>query len=130
MVVKIVVKNSGIAGKGLFANQDVTHNRLKKDRTVVVQFDGAKMSQKKWDKYWKEKKLPSDSAIGFYDYVLYDPKFVSMRSPPKWYRLNHSFSPNLEVSKKGEIVRWTTLKDIKKGDELTFHYGDPDPDWS
>lgn len=39
--------------------------------------------------------------------------------------LSHSDSPNLDwsVNKKKRLVTFTAIKDIKKGEELTFDYG-------
>lgn len=49
---------------------------------------------------------------------------------PKWYRLNHSWTPNTRMTVAGDgHVRWACLRDIDDGEELTFFYGEPDPAW-
>ena len=126
---KTVVKKAKY-GSGLFANQDIKHERLVKDRKVVAGYEYKGMSNKKWDAYWQKHDIPEDAAIGFLDKKLYDPTFTSMKNVPKWYRQNHSYNNSVELRKKGKNIVFTTVKDIKKGDEIRFYYKYPDPSWS
>ena len=125
---KTVVKKAKY-GKGLFADEDIKYARLIKDKPVIISFEFSKTTPKKWDKRVEKLKIPALSGIHKYDTVRYDPTFTNPKRPPKWYRLNHSFNPNAEVRSKGKFVYWTPLRDIKKGEEITFHYGKPDPSW-
>ena len=127
-MVRTIVKRSR-HGMGLYANSAIAHHRLIRDRTIVVKFKGKRMTMKKWETYYIEKGIPHDSSFIFFNYVLYDPKFTK-KHIPKWYRINHSYNPNVRIQKKGTDVEWITLRDIKKGEELRFHYGRPDPKWS
>ena len=113
---------------GLFAGEDIKHQRLIKDRAIVASFEGKRMTAKQWEKYWPQKGIPSDAGLHFYNYVIYDPTFTK-KNTPRWYRLNHSFKPNVKFHKVGNRVVWKTLRNIKKGEELRFHYGNPDPSW-
>ena len=127
---KLVVKDSKF-DEGLFADQDIKHQRLQRDRAVVIDFVAASTSPKGWTERLDQLNLQTydDSGFRWYDKIYYDPTFTSEESKPMWYRLNHSFYPNVELIKTQSMVGWRTLRDIHKGDELTFHYGDPDPRW-
>ena len=72
-----------------------------------------------------------DSGFPDLDRVLHDRSFTRVDKIPCWYRLNHSYFPNLEVvSWKHGVLEWRALKDIKKGEELCFAYGEPYDKWS
>ena len=72
-----------------------------------------------------------DSGFRDRDRVLHDPLFTSVDDVSCWYRLNHSYYPNLRlVSWQHGVVEWMADVDIARGDELTFTYGRPDPSWT
>ena len=50
------------------------------------------------------------------------------RNAPKWYRMNHSFSPNacLRVSEI-HALEWIALCTIERGQQITWDYGDVPP---
>lgn len=129
MVAKTVVKKAKY-GKGLFAAEDIEYSRLLKDRPIIISFEFKKTTPKKWEKMVEKLKIPEDSGMYGINAVKYDPTFVNPKKPPKWYRLNHSFTPNAEMKSKSKIVYWSPLRKISKGEEITFDYGQPDPSWS
>ena len=115
-------------GLGLFASHAIKHYRRIRDRQVVASFDGKRMSAKKWESFHVKKGIPHDAGLHFFNYVIYDPSFTHDHTP-RWYRLNHSFHPNVKMYKHGTQVQWKTLRPIKKGEELRFDYGHADPSW-
>lgn len=49
---------------------------------------------------------------------------------PKWYRMNHGECANTKLVEAGDLVlEWRAVRDIARGEELTWHYGKPDPAW-
>lgn len=128
MTVRVKVKKAKY-GKGLFANQDIKFTKLVRDRPVIISFEAKTKGQKRWDEHVEKFGIPFDSGLKKYDKYLYDPTFTDPKNPPNWYRLNHSFFPNAIMKVRGTTVVWLPLKDIKKGEEITFHYGDPDESW-
>ena len=126
-MVQTIIKKSKY-DMGLFAGEDIKHQRLVRDRAIVASFAGKRMTAKQWNKYYTKKGLPSDAGLHFFNYVIYDPTFTKDHTP-RWYRLNHSFKPNVKFHKAGTKVLWKTLRNIKKGEELRFNYGDADPSW-
>ena len=84
---KIEVKKSKIAGKGVFAKEDIKKNT---EYLYVI--------------------IKNGSYFG---------------GEPLRY-LNHSFDPNIKNTKVGNKIYGKTIKDIKKGDELTSNYNDND----
>ena len=126
---KTIVKKAKY-GKGLYANEDIKYTRLVKDRPMIISFEFKKTNLKKWEHLVETLKIPDDAGMYENNSIKYDPTFTNPKKPPKWYRLNHSFSPNAEIKSKGKLVYWTPLRDIKKGEEIKFDYGQADPSWS
>ena len=49
---------------------------------------------------------------------------------PRWYRMNHSDRPNTKVViLEGLGMEWRTLRDVGRGEALTWNYGRRDPRW-
>jgi len=98
------VGDSGIHGKGLFAARKITKGK------VIGTYDGPKVH--------------TDAEDG--DHVLWiedvDGSFYGIDGQNELRYVNHSTKAN--ASFEGEEL--TALRDIKKGEELTHHYGD---DW-
>jgi SET domain-containing protein len=97
----ILISDSKINGKGVFANRD-----FKKGEIILK---------------WKPTKLKK-SEISKFDkrYILIDDKGqYYLMNPPERY-INHSCSPNCytEVDNQRDI----TLRNIKKGEEITTTY--------
>jgi SET domain-containing protein len=115
------VKKSKIHGSGVFATQSIKKN------THIIEYIGEKITKKEGDKRSEKrikKYLNSKKTGSVYIFELntrYDidgsPKYNKARY------INHSCSPNCEV----EIIRgkiWiVAIKNIKKGDELSYDYG-------
>lgn len=109
---KVFVAQSGIHGKGMFARKP-----LKKGETVFI-FKGKvfhKVNKGKEDTYG------NPNAIG-----IAKDMWISPRG--NFQYINHSCNPNMGI--KGTVT-FVALRDIKKGEELTFDYSiiEEDRDW-
>ena len=84
------------------------------------------------------KDYPHDGALGWLGRWYYD----AAARPWPWYLTNHGgdgcmFPANLQLCIQREpsggdgrpIVYWTALRDIERGEELFFDYGEPDESW-
>jgi len=112
MTRNIYVSNSSIDGKGVFAKKD-----FKKGEIVFI-FKGKV--------YFRVNKVKDDTyanpnSIGFGKNLWIDP--IGM-----FPFINHSCNPNTGI--KGRVT-FVALRDIKKGDEITFDYSiiEEDTSW-
>lgn len=111
---------------GLFAGVDIAKH------TVACSFRTISLTVPQSEKRQARLGLEAFPDSRFYDRdrVLHDVSFTSADNVPCWYRLNHSYYPNLRlVSWQHGVVEWMAEVDIKKGAELTFKYGRPNPYW-
>ncbi len=115
------VKKSKIHGGGVFAQCEIQKN------TKIIEYIGEKItkregdirSEKRIEKYLNSKKTGSVYIFELNKKYDIDGSF----SYNKARYINHSCNPNCEVEIiKGHI--WiVSIKNIKKGDELTYDYG-------
>lgn len=107
------IRKSGIHGKGMFATKN-----FKKGDTVFI-FKGK--IYKRINKDLKDTFANPDS-IGIDKNTWIDPE-------GDFHYINHSCNPNLGI--KGRVT-YCALKNINKGDELSFDYSinEADPNWS
>ena len=107
------IKNSKIDNKGLYASRSI------KNSTKIVEYKGKIITKKQVE---DNPKFDNGKAIYLFDlskkYDLDgDFKFNIARL------INHSCDPNCEVYGSGLKVWVYAIKDIKKGEELTYDYG-------
>ncbi len=107
------IKKSNIDNRGLYANQDI------KDGTKIIEYKGKIVTKKKVE---RDSKFDNDKAIYLFNinkkYDLDgDFKFNTARL------INHSCDPNCEVAGTGLKVWVYAIRDIKKGEELSYDYG-------
>lgn len=101
---KICFGHSGIQGYGLFARKDI-----KKGEIVFI----AKGKMVKLDVKTKEDAMQNPNMIGVGKDTWLEPSLL-------WGDyINHSCDPNAGI--KGSVT-FVALKDIKKGEEITFDY--------
>ena len=113
---KVIVKETGKYGKGLFAKDDISKGEIIADWTDGKVYEAEKCS------YLPKniKKNPRDYAIQFEEHKWINTDGIGRH-------INHSCNPNCGIKGKFQIV---TMKDIKKGEELTFDYEmTEDSDW-
>ena len=104
---------SKINRKGLFANKDI------KNGTKIINYIGKIITKKQTD---ENPKFDNGKAIYLYNlnnrYDLDgDFKYNTARL------INHSCNPNCEVRGQGLKLWISSIKDIKKGEELSYDYG-------
>ena len=97
--------SSKINRKGLFANKDIMKG------TKIINYIGKIITKKQTD---ENPKFDNGKAIYLYNL---NNKYDTARL------INHSCNPNCEVEGKGLKLRISSIKDIKKGDELSYDYG-------
>ncbi len=107
------IKKSKIDKNGLYANKDI------KKGTKIIEYKGKIITVKQSE---NSPKFDNEKAIYLFNlnkkYDL-DGDFKSNIAR----LINHSCDPNCEVCGKGLKVWVYAIKDIKKGDELSYDYG-------
>ena len=107
------IGKSVIDNKGLYASKDI------KKGTKIINYVGKIITKKETD---TNPKFDNEKAIYLYNlnskYDLDgDFKYNTARL------INHSCDPNCEVDGEGLKLWISAIKDIKKGDELSYDYG-------
>ena len=107
------IKKSNIDKRGLYASKDI------KEGTKIIDYVGKIISKKE-----SEKNSKFDNGKDIYLFNLNnkydldgDFKFNTARL------INHSCDPNCEVTGKGLKLWILAIKNIKKGEELSYDYG-------
>lgn len=115
------VKHSKIHGHGIFATRDIRKNEkiIQYIGEKVTRSEGNKRSEKRLKKY-----LNSNKTGSVYIFEL-NSKYDIDGSPTynKARYINHSCNPNCEVDITNEEIWISSIKAIKKGDELSYDYG-------
>ena len=107
------IKKSKIDKNGLYANCDI------KKGTKIIEYKGKIISVKKSA---EDPKFDNDKAI----YLFNINKRFDLDGNFKFNTarlINHSCNPNCEVFGEGWKVWIYAMKNIKKGDELSYDYG-------
>ena len=107
------VKKSNIDKRGLCASKNI------KSGTKIIEYIGKLISKKETEtnpKFDNEKDIYLFNLNSKYD-LDGDYSWNTARL------INHSCNPNCEVEGKGLKLWITTIKDIKKGEELSYDYG-------
>ena len=121
------------AGKGLFATRDIPAGMV-----VAGMEKSVSMKRSIWQDYHRSIGLPHDAAVyvSRSPLVFYDAAWTDPSKPPKWYRLNHSDTPNLfmgllDPSKppRSQALVWRTRRPIHLNEELFFAYEDAPHEW-
>ena len=107
------IKKSNIDNKGLYAVKDI------KDRTKIIEYKGKILTKEQVE---QNPKFDNEKAI----YLFNINKRYDLDGDFKYNTarlINHSCNPNCEVYGTGFKVWVYAIKDIKKGEELTYDYG-------
>jgi len=107
------IKKSNIDNKGLYASKNI------KAKQIVIHYKGKLVTKKEVE---KNPKFDNDKAIYLFNlnnrYDLDgDFEYNAARL------INHSCDPNCEVNGKGLKLWIFAIRDIKKGEELSYDYG-------
>ena len=107
------IKKSNIDNKGLYAAKNIKAGRK------IINYKGKIITVKETE---KNKKFDNDKAI--YLFNLNNKYDLDGDFEYNTARLiNHSCNPNCEVEGKGLKLWIFALRDIKKGEELSYDYG-------
>ena len=114
---------SKIHGKGIFASEDIKKN------TQIIEYLGDKVTKKEGDKRseeWLKKYSNKKNSGSVYVFEL-NSKYDIDGSPlyNKARYINHSCDPNCEVDIIKNRIWISSIKSIKKNEELTYDYGYP-----
>ena len=113
-MIYIEVRRSEIHGTGVFAKQDISNG------TRIIEYIGEKVSTEQGQRR-QEAQSESDSIFFFeLDEKTYIDGDVSGNDARF---VNHSCDPNCESEEDAGHIWIISLRDIKKGEELTFDYG-------
>ena len=107
------VKKSNIDNRGLYASKNIKKN------TKIIYYKGKLITKKETEKnpkYDNEKAIYLFNINSRYD-LDGDFEYNTARL------INHSCKPNCEVAGKGLKLWIFALRDIKKGEELSYDYG-------
>jgi len=117
----IVVKESKIHGKGVFAKKKIPKG------TKVIEYVGEKITKKEAEKRADrqvELAMGNGEVGAVYIFELnkrYDIDGNVEWNPAKW--INHSCDPNCEAEIEDGHIWITSIRDIEKGEEITYNYG-------
>ena len=114
-------KKSPLHGSGLFAKNDI------KKGSKVIQYIGDKVTKREGDKRADKqiRKAKKDKNNGMV-YVFELNKRYDIDGDVDYNFakfINHSCNPNCEVDGKGLKLWISSIRDIKKGEELSYDYG-------
>lgn len=80
--------------------------------------------------------LPADAAIKVLGRCVCVDRSATQRAHlPCWYYLNHASRANANTRMQMWVVGrsiwivWVTAQAVQEGEELTFEYGNADPEW-
>ena len=107
------IKKSNIDNRCLYAAKDI------KDRTKIIEYKGRIITKKQVE---ENSKFDNEKAI----YLFNINKKYDLDGDFKYNTarlINHSCDPNCEVYGTGLKVWVYAIRDIKKGEELTYDYG-------
>jgi|TARA_B100001059_G_C17805023_1_gene568585 SET domain-containing protein len=114
---------SKIHGTGIIADKNIKKN------VKIIQYIGEKVTKKEGDKRSEEriKKYINTKNEGSV-YVFELNKKYDIDGSPLYNKarfINHSCEPNCEVEIENDEIWIKSIKQIKKGDELSYDYGYP-----
>ena len=115
------IKNSKIHGSGVFAKKNIKKNQK------IIQYIGEKITRKEGDRR-SEKRLKKylNSSLTGSVYIFELNKKYDIDGSPLYNKaryINHSCDPNCEVDIKNNQIWISSIKNIKKGEELSYDYG-------
>ena len=115
------VINSKIHGKGIFASKNI------KKGTKIIQYIGEKVKKNEGDRRSElriKKYLNSNKTGSVYIFELnktYDIDGSPLYNKARY--INHSCEPNCEVDVTDDKIWISSIKNIRKNEELSYDYG-------
>ncbi|MGY4884804.1 MAG: SET domain-containing protein [Nanobdellota archaeon] len=114
------VRNSRVHGKGVFARKDIPKG------TSIIEYVGKIVSSKEGEKIYEEqlKKSRETGSGAVYIFQLNRKQDIDGNVPWNPARfINHSCEPNCKYKIIDNHIWIISLRDIKKGEELSYDYG-------
>ena len=115
------VKNSSVHGSGVFATKNIPKH------TNIIEYIGEKVTKLEGDRRSSiriKKYLNSNKTGSVYIFELnkkYDIDGAPLYNKARY--INHSCNPNCEVNITNNEIWISSIKNIKKGEELFYDYG-------
>lgn len=115
------VRDSGIHGRGVFAKKDIPKG------VRVIEYVGEKITKKESEKRADEQlKRSNNHKDGGGVYIFELDKKYDIDGDVEWNiarLINHSCNPNCETEDNDSFIWIISLREIKKGEEITYNYG-------
>jgi|SRR5271154_3214933 uncharacterized protein len=109
---RIVVRNSGIHGKGVYATTGIPKG------TRIIEYKGKRMSSEAADNKYGDEEGPHTFLFLLDDGTVIDANRGG--NSARW--INHSCNPNCEPVEEGGRMFIDARRNIEHGDELTYDY--------
>ena len=110
MKIRVWVGTSRIAGKGLFAVQNI------KKGTRIIQYIGQRISKEE-----TAERLYQGNQYIFAFNDRYDIDGKTLKNKARY--INHSCDPNCDILLTQRTIWIVAKRDIKEGEELSYNYG-------
>src|SRR3989344_5711318 len=117
----IILKKSAIHHNGVFAKKDIPKD------TMIIEYVGTRVPKEEGTKradQHLDKSKQDPNLGGVYVFILNEN--TDLDGSPEWNTakyINHSCEPNCYFEIKDQRVFIHALRDIQKGEELTYNYG-------
>ena len=116
------VRESSVHHKGVFAAEDIPKG------TIIMEYGGIIINKEEADMVMgisaERNRQNPETHAGTYIFELDTDRFLDGDIPDNDAKYaNHSCEPNCDIEIGHSSVWLIALKDIKKGDEITFNYG-------
>jgi SET domain-containing protein len=111
---RIVVRNSSIHGRGVFALRHIPKG------TRIIEYKGKLITDKEADRRYSRMHEHSPHTMLFSLEGGWVIDATRRGNSARW--INHSCAPNCEIEEEGQRIFIEARRDIRLGDELTYDY--------
>ena len=111
---RIVVRNSSIHGRGVFALRRIPKG------TRIIEYKGKLITDKEADRRYSRMHEHSPHTMLFSLEGGWVIDATRRGNSARW--INHSCAPNCEIEEEGQRIFIEARRDIRLGDELTYDY--------
>jgi hypothetical protein len=109
---RFTVRRSGIHGKGVFAAASIPKG------TRIIEYKGVRMSEDAADEKYGDDESPHTFLFLLDDKTVIDAN--RRGNSARW--INHSCDPNCETNEEDGRLFIDAMRDIRRGEELTYDY--------